>query len=182
MKASISFSEGYRKFQELLKQPLDKLFFNKTKFIDVTGDGILDTCISRIVIKKGEPKITHIILSGGEKIWEDTLTIDDDTGYELYWNYDSSYFKLKPYSGFQIASDLFSTFVMERIDTSSQHFKLISDIIYDLLSKENKKDKIYWQSYLGSFKGRLISKMDEVDIIAYIWDKRYKKFVLYYAP
>jgi hypothetical protein len=177
MHASKSFSSNYPHFQDLLNQPLQNLHSEEIEIADVTGDGKMDTCISKIFIEQMKPKIIHLIVTDGRVIWKDTHTIEDDEGFTVNWNNDSSYFALKPYSGFQIAKTWYSKFVGEMIDTNSQDFKTVSYFI-----NGNANDEQYWKSYLSTFKGRLILEINPADLGSYIWDSRHQKFILYYSP
>ncbi len=174
-----NFVSYYVGFQDVLNTRNAKtLSYLDSRMIDITGDGLADSCVSHIWTTHGEAHIEHLIYSRGQRIWRDRLVIDDDA-CKGFWS-DSSFLTLRPYSHFQVARAYYSQFIEGLVDTSSQSFKKISSMVYSTLS--DGKEHNYWKRYLGEFRGRLIGYMDLIDPGIMIWDSRSHRFVQFYRP
>ena len=136
----------------------------------MTGDGLVDSCITSISLHSGIPFVKHIILSQGKQIWCDTLTIGSVYVSESYWGDDKSYSQLMPYSGLYLAVKYFNHFVGDLVKIESPGFSYFIGVLHP-----DKKD--YWINRFKDFKGHWIWKMDLSDPYEMIWDNKINKFI-----
>jgi len=158
-------------FQSFLnKISKNKPYFRYVSLAEVTGDGLIDSCITTISLSKGVPFITNTILSQGKQIWYDTLTIGTIYVSVSYWGDEKSYCELMPYSGLYLAVNYFNKFVGKPVDIASPEFSYFIGVLHP-----EKKD--YWIDRFKYFKGHWIWKMDLSDPYAMIWDNKINKFI-----
>jgi hypothetical protein len=174
--------DEYSGFQELISQPRNRLTFTQVQMLDITGQGSVDSCVSSIELGDFGATITHLVISSGKQIWRDTLLLTDTVAFLYGWNEDSSYFLLKPYSTFKVAMNWNRPFVHDAYDTASEGFKSRSEYIYQNLTNGDPAELQYWKSRIGSFKGRILETIGDLDSEEYIWDGRHHKFVLCWSP
>jgi hypothetical protein len=167
--------ERFRPFQEFLDTfRLASLPIVLRQEVDLTGDGINDTCITRIALSNGVPLIEHQVVSLRRLIWRDTLSISDDVGAGMYWSENESlYVAFRPFTGLYIAQTVFSSFVGNQVNADSPEGGVLIHSNPDLAR------------YLQHRRGpplRWIWLLDHSDPAEMVWDQRVGRFVLYHAP
>ena len=154
----------------------DSLSYCAESVCDVTGDGMADTCKSRIAFRDGRPFIEHMVFCQGRQIWYDSLTLNDGGAAAEYWGGDeASYIQLKPYSALFVAEKGFSYFIGNKVCDDLQ----IGSYFLNML---HANDKPYWTNYLEHFRGNWIWYLTIVDDGGMIWDSRSGKFIVYWGP
>jgi hypothetical protein len=88
------------RFQQFLNDYANSPFYNDTSFVDLTGDGKTETLIKTIKCTGSSCELNILVKNENEILYTDTLKSDDDFFLMEYWNNDSSYFGLKPWSTF----------------------------------------------------------------------------------
>ncbi len=139
---------------------------------DVTGDGMADSCLTKVSLVQNLPFIQHEIISNGRTIWLDTLTLQNSSVSTLYWNDDSAYANLMPYSGFFIAKVYFTNFIGKVIDPN----ELRSSYFVNVSHSDHRAEYI---DRFSLFKGHRILKLDVSDPNELIWDNRANVFIMY---
>jgi len=171
-KSRVREFESFQRFLD--SHPSDSLVFNGIEVQDVTGDGIADSCISRVTVRFSRPFIEHWIISSGLRIYYDTLTIEDPVGAAALWEDELSYVPLKPHSAFFIAVHHYSSFVGDRVEQR--------DIEGSQFLSIHNNELDYWRDYLRKFKGHWIWYLDVTDGGGKIWDARSRRFIFFWGP
>jgi hypothetical protein len=152
----------------------DSVAYRAVEVVDVTGDGVADSCMTDIRPVDGRPFIEHRVRSGGRDVFFDTLTVDDLGGGEILWGDVASYDALRPYAGVFAATRVFGSFLGGRVD-------LNEDITREFIAR-HKAEGGYWTAYLGHFKGHLIWYLNLTDAGLKVWDARSGAFIDFLVP
>jgi uncharacterized RDD family membrane protein YckC len=165
----------FRGFQTYLDtHSPESLSYHNVEMADVTGDGLEDSCVTRIVMLDSYPFIEHTVISGSRRVFYDTLTLNDP--YELLWEGDEeSYYALKPLSSMYIAEDVGSTFVGDSVSGVDKNWSYFLAVLHP---GETEK----WNGYLSNYKGRWIWSLALVSNSALIWDSTASRFIEFWGP
>ena len=167
----------FKEFQHLIDKYGKNLFYSNKALFDITGEGKDNICESEIRQYNDGFLLKNTISKNDTLIWTDSIVINDNQSY--WFQCDTLYFKLKPYSLFYVGYLIVKyTFIYDKIDSTSYIYNdFISNLKYN-----NDEDTLYWKDYLYNFKGRVIYKLSPSDPDSYIWDKRQRKFILIHSP
>lgn len=145
---------------------------------DLTGDGVIDTLKQKFYIKEDSCIIEARIISFGEVIYYDRVSIDNEyDGWGTPLNSIPYYEVLYPYSllyeGYQIR-------ITPRRFSKSDRMELfnISMLPYEIKHVQKKELK----NYVLNYKGKFINSLSPEDPDTYIYWKKENKFILFYAP
>jgi hypothetical protein len=164
------FPAGYKQFVD----SISSLAFPFRSFVmvDVTGDGIDDSCVTEISLVNGIPFVKHTINSEVQLIWNDTLLLKTISVSASLWGDENSYEKLLPNSGLFVATKYFSKVVGEKVSVESSEFSYFANVLHP---NENMV-QVY-----KSFKGHWIWYLDLSDSGGMIWNKKQNKFIKYWG-
>lgn len=149
--------DQFNGFQDFINN--NQKLSNELQYIqiaDVTGDNVGDSCISKIFFLVGKIFIENTVISNKKQIWFDTLKVTDLQLANLFWGEEESYLALRPYSTHFMVKLYFSGFVSDKYDPYN-----------------NNREP---------YNGYSIWKLDVVSKSNMVWDKKNKKFKIYYAP
>ena len=142
------------------------------QFVDVTGDGVNDSCIGRRSMTSNGVVIENRVISQGRLIWYDTLTLEDESIQALNWEGDSqSYRELLPFSRMYAGAGN-GVFVGEAVDTASLDFH---NFIFFNLDREN-----YWRLHFGGKRVRFIWNAVVQANEPFVWDDSLGQFVIFW--
>ena len=165
--------EGFQEFIDHCSP--DSLSYFHAETMDVTGDGLIDSCITRIYFHSQLPFIEHIVISQGNQIYNDSLLLNDGGAASEYFGEDESAYKdLKPYSALYVAEKGFGSFVGDKISADLHEAD-------EFLNSVHRSKKSYWEKYLHDFKGHCIWTLAIVSPSSLIWDSRAHKFIFYWG-
>ena len=160
-------------FQTFLNDhPSDSLNYRNLELVDVTGDGVPDSCITTISLVGGVPFVEHSIKSMSRMIWYDSLSYPGFCAPSYGWEDSAAYQALKPHSAFFLAEHADSTFVKSMVDTASSEFSYFTTVLH----AGNRSD---WVKRYSSFKGHWIMKLDLSDPHGMVWDAQSERFITY---
>lgn len=144
--------------------------------IDVTGDGIPDTCISHVRFTDSTMFVNNIVNSGGAIIWRDSSTICSEGVAGSDWMADSeTYAAMMPWS-FHFMQR--TRFVGDVIDTSVDYER---DYYRNFL-EGNAADSTRWRAYFAGHTIRTIWTIALVSNSDMIWDEKTHQFICYICP
>ena len=162
-------------FQTFLNSITNSNFkYTKIKCVDVTEDGINDSCITTISLKKDLPFVENKIISNHNLIWYDTLLIRSEQVAASNWGEDSSYYELMPYSGLYLANKYFSELTGKAVDSKSPEFSYFINVL-------NKDKGENWVKRFRQYKGLWIWCLNIVGGGGMIWDTESQKFIPYWG-
>ena len=164
-------------FQDFLDQSSsDMLSYTNVEIVDVTGDGVLDSCITRIHFRNGLPFVEHLVLSQGQQIFYDTLELGDGGAAMEYFGGDENGYKsLKPHSALYVAIHGFGSFVADGVSSDLHESSCFLNIYHS-------DEQSYWIEYLRHFKAKCIWNIAIFSPSVFIWDSRTQKFIFYWGP
>jgi hypothetical protein len=172
-KVYVNQFEGFQEFMDHCSP--DSLSYFRLETMDVTGDGIIDSCITRIHFRSQVPLIEHIVISQGNEIYHDSLLLNDGGAASEYFGEDELAYKdLKPYSALYVAEEGYGSFVGDKVSTNLHEAD-------EFLNSVHRSEKSYWKKYLHGFKGQCIWNLAIVSPSSLIWDSRAHKFIFYWG-
>ncbi len=190
-KISKKLKLNFLDFQNFLNEYANKsLELNDTISIDVTGDGVNERLITKIINQTNGCFIYANIYDSKKNIYSDTLKINEELSFNVFWSTDSLYYNLKPYTTFYEA--LFNRWIIDKFDTIRLNDKYRSEFflnnqkIYfekqglDSITINYKMDSL--NIFLNNFKGQLVYTMHQLDRDILIWDEHKKQFISFYEP
>jgi len=182
-KTRFDFKDFQTFLNDFSNKPLD---FKETQNIDVTGDSIPEQVVTTVSMQGKACMVRARILSGTKALYTDTMTIKEDAAFALFWNQDSVYFKLKPYSDFYLG--MCNKSILNDLNPDNVNYEGWMEIFHarqrDLLKQEGldslniEKRISEWDDY----KGKLVFRFGMLDRDIRIWDKHKNKFVDFYEP
>ena len=190
-KISKKLKLNFLDFQNFLNEYANKsLELNDTISIDVTGDGVNERLITKIINQTNGCFIYANIYDSKKNIYSDTLKINEELSFNVFWSTDSLYYNLKPYTTFYEA--LFNRWIIDKLDTTRLNDKYRSEFflnnqkIYfekqglDSITINYKMDSL--NIFFNNFKGQLVYTMHQLDRDILIWDEHKKQFISFYEP
>lgn len=190
-KISKKLKLNFQDFQNFLNEYANKaLELNDTISIDITGDGKNERLITKIINQANGCFIYANIYDSKKNIYSDTLKINEDLSFNVFWDNDSLYYNLKPYTTFYEA--LFNRWIIDKFDTTRLNDKYRSEFF--LNNQKNNFEKLGLDSvtinykmdslnnFLNNFKGQLVYTMHQLDRVILIWDENKKQFISFYEP
>lgn len=167
-------------FQYILDEFENDLNYKFEDALDITGDGNENYFSTTIEQKEKGFLLTNKIKQNESVIWFDTIFADDRFWGE-FWNGDSVYFELKPYSLFYTTYKRAKYFVLDSIDLNDEQNSHHRYSYYVYLN-EYINDPEYWDHYLNNFKGRRILESCFIAPGTQIWVERDQKFLFVSGP
>ncbi|HEY1040965.1 MAG TPA: hypothetical protein VGF30_16235 [Bacteroidia bacterium] len=179
-----------RNFQEFLDHYSGKALTHFARIeSDLTGDGINEEILTKLHMEDGKAILHCYILKNDEQVYADTLISDDEYFAGEYWNNDTAYYQLKPYSTFyhmlrytDVLLEGKEQGMNENLIEFYQNMRSneLSETVKDSVKLKIKMDSI--TTYLKGFKGKLIQSLSLMDADVLFWNENTERFELLYMP